>query len=132
MTSHYHAVVWIDHNEARVIHFNADAAEEDIVRTVHPPRHLHAKAGSPSGTHLAGEPQFYREVGEAIDSAEAILVAGPSAAKTEFVKYLHEHSPKMLGRVWGIETLARVTDHQLLAEGRRYFAKADRMHRQPD
>jgi stalled ribosome rescue protein Dom34 len=130
MTSHYHAVVWIDHHEARVIHFNADAANEDIVRPVHPPRHLHAKAGSASGTHVADDPEFYRDVGAAIDDAKGVLVAGPSSAKTEFVKYLHGHSPQMLERIWGIETLARVTDHQLLAEGRRYFAKADRMHPQ--
>jgi len=130
MTPHYHTVLWIDHHEARVIHFNANAADEDVVRPLHPPRHLHAKAGSSAGTHLTGEPEFYREVGQAIDGAKAILIAGPSAAKTEFVKYLHEHQPQMLAHVWGIETLARVTDHQLLAEGRRYFAKADRMHQQ--
>ena len=132
MSSHYHAVIWIDHHEARVIHFNADAAEEDFVRPVHPPRHLHAKAGSASGTHVGDEPEFYRDVTKTVANAKAVLVTGPSTAKTEFIKYLHQHSPQMLDRVWGIETLARVTDHQLVAEGRRYFAKTDRTRPQLD
>ncbi len=130
MTSHYHAVVWLDHHEARIIHFNADAAAEEVVRPINPPRHLRAKAGSASGTHVSDEPEFYREVAAAFDDAKAVLLAGPSTAKTEFVKYLHQHSPQALKSVAGIETLARVTDHQLLAEARRYFAKADRMRSQ--
>ncbi len=130
MTSHYHAVIWIDHHEARIIHFNADAANEEVVRPAHPPCHLHAKAGCVSGMHLTNEPEFYRDVAAAFDGAAAVLIAGPSQAKTEFVKYLLKHSPQKLERIQGIETLARVTDHQLIAEGRRYFAKADRMHAQ--
>jgi hypothetical protein len=31
--SHYHAVVWLDHREARVIHFNPAEAEEAVVRS---------------------------------------------------------------------------------------------------
>lgn len=130
MPSHYHAVVWIDHHEARVIAFNADAADEEIVRPSHPPRHLRAKAGSAAGTHVTDDPEFYRDVCSSLDDAKAVLLAGPSTAKTEFVKYLHRNSPQTLDRISGIETLSRVTDRQLLAEGRRYFARADRMRAQ--
>ncbi len=130
MAEHYHAVAWIDHHEARIIHFNRDVADDILVRPAHPPRHLHGKAGSAAGTHVTDEPQFYADVAAALGNAQAILVAGPSSAKTEFIKYLHRHNPQMLDRVWGIETLAQVTDHQLAAEARRYFAKADRMHPQ--
>ena len=62
MSSHYHAVVWIDHHEALVIHFNADAAEERHLHPVDPPRHLHVKAGGAAGTHITDEPSFYRDV----------------------------------------------------------------------
>jgi hypothetical protein len=130
MAEHYHAVVWIDHHEARTIHFNPEAADEAVVRPAHPPRHLHAKAGSAAGTHVTDEPEFYADVAASLSDAKAILVTGPSTAKTEFIKYLHRHNPQMLDRIWGIETLARVTDHQLVAEARRYFVKADRMHPQ--
>jgi stalled ribosome rescue protein Dom34 len=105
-------------------------ADEEVTHPDHPPRHLHSRAGSASGTHASDEPAFYADIAKALANAKAILVTGPSTAKTEFIKYLHRHSPQTLDRIWGIETLARVTDHQLVAEGRRYFAKADRMHTQ--
>jgi stalled ribosome rescue protein Dom34 len=130
MAHHYHAVLWIDHREARVIAFNAETAEEEVVRPAHAPRHLHAKAGGAAGTHVADDPEFYRDVCHALDDAKAVLVAGPSTAKTEFVKYLHRNAPETLDRISGIETLGRVSDRQLLEEGRRYFARADRMRPQ--
>jgi stalled ribosome rescue protein Dom34 len=130
MPVHYHAVLWIDHHEARIIHFNADEAEEKLVHPAHPPRHLHVKAGSASGTHVTDEPQFYRDVADAVADAHEILVAGPSTAKTEFLKYLHKHASQLVARVTGIETLDRLTDGQLVAEARRFFAKEDRMRPQ--
>lgn len=130
MSSHYHAVVWIDHHEALVIHFNADAAEERHLHPVDPPRHLHVKAGSAAGTHVTDDPAFYRGVAEALADAREILVTGPSTAKAEFLKHLHKHEPAMIERIVGIETLAGVTENQLLAEARRFFVKADRLRPQ--
>ena len=46
-TTSYHAVDWLDHHEARVVHFGAEASDELIVRPVHPQRQLHSKVGSP-------------------------------------------------------------------------------------
>ena len=130
MSRHYHAVVWIDHHEALVIHFNADAAEERHLHPVDPPRHLHVKAGSAAGTHITDEPSFYRDVTRELADAREILVTGPSTAKAEFLKHLHKHEPAMIERIAGIETLARVTENQLLAEARHFFVKADRLRPQ--
>ena len=130
MTAHYHAAVWLDHHEARIVHFNRDADDEERVRPADPPRHLHVKAGSRSGTHITDEPAFYRDVAADLAAAHEILILGPSTAKAEFVKYLHKHAPATAARVTGIETLARVTDPELLAEARKFFAAADRMRPQ--
>jgi hypothetical protein len=130
MSRHYHAVVWIDHHEALVIHFNADAAEERHLHPADPPRHLHVKAGSAAGTHITDEPSFYRDVARELADAREILVTGPSTAKAEFLKHLHKHEPAMIERIVGIETLARVTENQLLAEARHFFVKADRLRPQ--
>jgi hypothetical protein len=127
LTTHYHAVIWIDHHEAHVLRFSADQADETIVHATHSPRHLHSKGGSPSGTHVTNEPEFYHDVAGEVADAHEILITGPSSAKTEFVKYLHKHAPATAERISGIETMARVTDNQLIAEARRYFAQADRM-----
>jgi stalled ribosome rescue protein Dom34 len=124
---HYHAVVWIDHREARVIHFNADDADEKTVHPDHPSHHLHHKAGSPSGTHDKGEPSFYHDVANALAEAREFLVVGPSTAKTEFVTWLHGHSPALAGRLFGVEPLQHMSDGQVVAEARRFFKKADRI-----
>ena len=130
MTSHYHAVLWIDHHEARIIHFNAYEAEEEHLVPADPPRHLHVKAGSPSGTHISDEPQFYRDVARALESAQEILIAGPSTAKTEFSKYIEKHLPRLAQRIAGVKTMESRTDHQLVAEARRFFANVDRLRPQ--
>ena len=127
MSSHYHAVVWLDHHEARVIHFGAGAIETEVVHPEHPPRHLHVKSGSPSGTHLHGDPAFYADVAKAVGEAKAVLLVGPSTAKTEFMSYLRVHAPRSCDRYMGIESTGRLTDPQLLAEGRRFFSGSDRM-----
>ena len=125
--AHYHAVVWIDHREARVIYFNADDADEKTVHPAHPSHHLHHKSGSPSGTHDKGEPSFYHDVADALAEAKEFLVVGPSTAKTEFVTWLRGHSPAMVERLFGIEPLQQMSDGQVVAEARRFFKKADRI-----
>jgi stalled ribosome rescue protein Dom34 len=127
LSPHYHAIVWIDHHEARIVHFNADDADEEVIRPTHMPRHLHHTSGSPAGTHERGAPEYYRAVAAALGGAKAVLVAGPSTAKTEFVAWLRDHAPAMIERLSGVETLPPMTDRQLVAEARRFFKGADRM-----
>src|SRR6185437_14975698 len=113
MSGHYHAVLWLDHHEARIIHFNADESEAARVRPSDPPRHLHVKAGSMSGTHITDEPKFYGDVAEALGDAHEVLVTGPSTAKREFLKYLRKHAAPTWRRIVGVETLDDLTDNQL-------------------
>ena len=42
MTSaHFHAVIWIDHREARVFHFNPHEADKLVLHADNPNRHVH-------------------------------------------------------------------------------------------
>jgi hypothetical protein len=43
---HFHAVVWIDHHEARVFHFSSTDVERLVLHPDHPTRHIHHKANS--------------------------------------------------------------------------------------
>lgn len=130
MTKHYHAVAWIDHHEARIIYFNVDEADETIVHAPHQNHHIHGKAGSPSGTHLTGDPVFFRKIADALAAAKEIYVVGPAAAKTEFMAFLHCHAAAILPNVVGVETMDKITDAELVALARRYFKAADRMRAQ--
>ena len=47
--SHYHAVVWLDHNEAHVTHISPNNVEKSVVSPAEPHRNLHRKRGSVSG-----------------------------------------------------------------------------------
>ena len=126
MPAHYHAVVWLDHHEARIVYFNADDTDEKIVHPANPPHHLHHTAGSPAGTHDRGDPTYYRDVAAALADAKAFLVTGPSTAKSEFVTWLRSQAPHMIERLAAVETLPQLTDRQLVAEARRFFKGADR------
>jgi len=125
--AHYHAVVWIDHHEARVIYFNAADVDEKTVHPAHPSHHLRHKAGSASGTHDRGESSYYRGVADALGEAKEFLVVGPSTAKTEFVTWLRGHSPSLINRLFGVEPLQKMSDGQVVAEARHFFKKADRI-----
>ena len=122
-----HAVIWLDHHEARMITFGADDASEVVIHPADPPHHLHAHSGSPAGTHIRDEPEFYARIAKACEPGLKILLAGPSTAKHEFVAHLKKHAPRVLASIAVIQTMARVTDPQLLAAGRLVFALKDRL-----
>ena len=121
----YHAVVWLDHDEAHVIYFSADVFDPRRARPEQWSRHLRPRVDNSSWTSATAEPEFFFEVAKACEDAKAVVLAGLSAAKTEFVKYLHRHSPETLDRISGIETMARMTDNQLITEARRLFDRTD-------
>jgi stalled ribosome rescue protein Dom34 len=127
MTPHYHAVVWIDHREARIFHFNADDVERLVVRPHDPTRHIHHKANSIGNGHAAEDQDFLEAVSLAIADAGKVLITGPANAKTELVKHIHRHAPNLIEHLAGIETVDHPTDASLVAHARSYFKSADRM-----
>jgi stalled ribosome rescue protein Dom34 len=125
--SHYHAVVWIDHHEARVFHFNPDDAEKLVLHPHEPTRHIHHKANSIGSGHAAEDQNFLHAVASAVADAGAVLITGPANAKTELVKHIHHHDPALMSRIAGIESVDHPTDAALLAHARHYFKTEDRM-----
>ena len=43
MSSHYHAIVWIDHHEARIFHFNVSEVDRLVLHPRNPTRHIHTR-----------------------------------------------------------------------------------------
>jgi len=125
--SHYHAVVWLDHNEAHVIHISPDDVEKSVVQPVNPPRHLQRKRGSVSGSRQPEDPNYYHDVVEAMKGATEILIVGPGHAKLELIKHVHAHDHEMVDKIIGVETVDHPSDAQLVAHARKYFVAKDRM-----
>jgi hypothetical protein len=127
LSQHFHAVVWIDHHEARVFHFNADDAERAVVHPEHPPRHIHHKAHSVGSGNVAEDQNFFHAVVAEIGAAGAVLIGGPASEKHELFKHIQRHDPQLAAKVSAVEALDHPTDKELVAHARQYFRAADRM-----
>jgi stalled ribosome rescue protein Dom34 len=127
---HYHAVVWIDHHEARVFHFGPTDVERLVVHPNNPTRHIHHKANSIGSGHALEDQQFLHAVAESIADAGAVLIAGPANAKTELIKHIHQHDPKLMSAIAGVETVDHPSDAQLVAYAKKYLKVTDRMQPQ--
>jgi hypothetical protein len=124
MTVHYHAIVWIDHREARIFHFNIADADRVVVHSHNPARHIHHKANTIGSGHAAVDPIYFEQVTDAIADAGAILITGPAQTKTQLVKHIARHNPTLVAKIVGVEGLDHLTDGELVARARHHF-KAD-------
>ncbi|MGH9811107.1 MAG: translational machinery protein, partial [Terriglobia bacterium] len=122
----FHAVVWIDHAEAHVLHFSREDVAKQLVHGK-PHRHLHTKKNAQSSGHAAEDQGYFHQIAEALNDAGEILVVGPANAKTEFVKHLNSHDKELAKKIVAVETVDHPSDGQLLAFARKYFRAADRM-----
>ncbi len=127
---HFHAVIWIDHHEARVFHFNPTDVDRLVLHPDHPTRHIHHKANSIGSGHAAEDHDYLHAVVESIADAGAILITGPANAKTELVKHIHQHDPKVMNVIAAAETVDHPSAAQLVGYARTYFKVADRMSSQ--
>jgi len=125
--SHYHAIVWLDHTQAHVMHVSPDDVEKSIVHPNQPHHKLHSRVGTLGSGRAPEEQAYYHAVAEALKGAQEILIVGPAQAKLQLVKHIHAHDPAMSDMVVGIETVDHPTDGQLVAYARKYFVAKDRM-----
>jgi stalled ribosome rescue protein Dom34 len=131
MTEHpYHAVIWIDHREARVFHFSPTEVERLVLHPDNPTRHIHHKANSIGSGHAAADQEFLHAVTESVADAGLVLIAGPANAKTQLVEHISAHDPGVAKAIAGVETVDHPSDAQLVAHARKYLAAADRMRPQ--
>jgi stalled ribosome rescue protein Dom34 len=126
MSTHVHAVVWIDHHEARIFHFSASEVDRLVIHPDRPTHHLHHKAQTIGSGKAPEDHDFLQRVAKAMSDAGVILVTGPANEKTELVKHIRQHAPALMQRIVAVETVDHPSDGQLVDHARRYF-KADHM-----
>ena len=132
------AGLWIDHRKA-VIVVVTDQGEETKLIISKAEKQLRRSGDSPMKGHY--EPQqvpasnsrqktftgylniYYDAVIAGIRDAESILIFGPGEAKGELKKRIERD--KLGGRIVDIETVDKMTDHQVAVKVRQYFQKKE-------
>jgi stalled ribosome rescue protein Dom34 len=130
MSDHYHAIIWIDHHEARVFHFGLSDVDRVVLHPDNPTQHIHHKANSIGSGHAAEDQDYLHRVAESVAQAGAVLITGPANAKTELLKHIHHHDPELIDHIAGVETVDHPSDGALVAHARYYFKAADLMQPQ--
>ncbi len=121
MQHHFHAVVWIDHLQARVFHRGLSGRDEVVLHSHMTTRHIHHKANSIGSGHAHESEEFLKQVLDAISDAGEILILGPSGAKTELAKYIREHNPQVGSRIVAVEAADHPSDSQIVSYAKRHF-----------
>jgi hypothetical protein len=115
-----HAIVWTDHHSAHVLQFDAGRVESKTVRD-----HTHPTAQHGSG--VRSEHEFFGQVCDAIGGIGEILLVGGHTAIADFRHYADKHRPHDATRIVGYEVCDHLSDNQLLARGRAFFAERLRL-----
>jgi stalled ribosome rescue protein Dom34 len=119
-------VVWIDHKEARIFPIEpVESAEVTITAPSHFIHHKHPLGPESPKAHPDDAKRFFHEVTRTLEGVEAVLIVGPSTAKLELIKYVHQHDHLLEPRIVGVETVDHPTDGQLVAYAKKYFARTD-------
>jgi len=125
--SHIHAVVWMDHREAKVVDFSID--DKHVVNVHHRGGHrqVHHKAGVMGSGHAPEDVRYYDQIVAALGDAQEILLTGPGTAKVGLRQHLDSRHAAVARRVVGVETLDHPSEGELLAYARKYFKRVDNM-----
>lgn len=125
--SHYHAVIWIDHQKATVWQFTSTEQTAKVVQSSDPHQRVHSRKSEHGGHKSPADHRFFEDVVHALDGAHEILVVGPAQTKQEFASYLRDKHPPLARAVVAVENADHPTDAEVLAYARRHFKAIDRM-----
>jgi stalled ribosome rescue protein Dom34 len=130
--AHYHAVVWLDHERARIHQFNADDVDSATVFADGPNTLVQRQdrdhdPGPRTGKKTAEDRRYYEAVVRALEPAQAWLILGPGLAKKELVRHIEEHASRFRARISAVEAAEHPSDGEILERARAFFRAHDRM-----
>jgi hypothetical protein len=116
----FHAVVWLDHQKAQILQFDAEHVQASKVKS-----HTHHTAQHGSAVRSVHE--FFAHVCDGLAGIPEVLVTGNKTSLDDFRHYVDKHRPALAPHIAGYETVDHPSDKQLVALARQYFLKHDRM-----
>ena len=117
----FHAVVWIDHQSAQILQFDAEHVQASKIKT-------HTHHTRQHGSTVRTEHEFFGQVCDALAGISEVLITGPHTAQADMRHYVDKHRPQVAAQIVGYETVDHPSDNQLVAMARQYFLKYDRMN----
>jgi stalled ribosome rescue protein Dom34 len=117
------AVVWIDHTNAQVIHFDKDASESESLKTHSTHPHPHQRHGD-THSNEDDNSRFYDDIAAALKDSAQVLIVGPAQEKTAFMSYLTAKVPAVAEKIKAVETVDHPSNGELLSHARKYFVSA--------
>ena len=120
----FHAVVWIDHQTAQILQFDAEHVQAQKIKS-----HVHHTAQH--GSVVRTEHEFFAHVCDALAGIPEVLAVGPKTGLAAFQHYTAKHRPDAAKHIVGYEVVDHPTENQLVAAARKYFLKHDRMSSMP-
>ena len=120
--STFHAVVWMDHQEAHVVMFDREHVEAQRIKS----RSHHKHQGKAGDTAA-----FYAEVAKALAGAREVLLTGPASARNEFRDWCTTHQKSIAAVVVDSIASDHPSDAQLVAMAKQYFKRFDAMGADP-
>ena len=121
MQPHYHAIIWIDHEQAKVFHVGRSRTDEIDLYPHLQTHHIHHKVNSIGSGHVHEDKEMMKRVAGAVSDAGEILIIGPAGAKNELAKYLREQAPRIGERIVGVEAADHPSDREIVAYAKKYF-----------
>ena len=118
--TYFHAVLWIDHHNAKIQQFNKTDVMAQTVKD-------HTHYTRQHGSDVRAVHEFFGEVCDALAGVSEILVTGSRQSQADFKHYVEKHRAALAPQIAGWETVDHLSDGQLVALGRKFFDKVDRM-----
>ncbi len=116
----FHAVLHLDHHQAKLMQFDAEQVISQGLKA-------HSHHTKQHGSAVRTEHEFFAEVCTTLNGIAEVLVTGSSTALADFKHYVDKHRAALAPHIKGYETVDQPTDKQLVALARHYFLKHDRM-----
>jgi stalled ribosome rescue protein Dom34 len=118
-----HAVIWIDHKEARIVKLDDESPRygTDTVKA-------HTGHHDKGHGHVHADAKYLEDLARRLSAFEEVVVTGPGPAKDELVAFIESKHPAWRAKIVKVETSDHPTDGQLADHGRKILKAADRMH----
>ena len=120
--STFHAVVWLDHQEAHIAFFDRDHATTQRIHS----KSQHKHQGKT--TDMNG---YFADIAKAVKDCREVLLTGPGLTRQHFKDWAAQHATALSKGVVDCIASDHPTDAQLVAMARQYFKKFDRMAANP-